>query len=125
MTLSNPTQLPADPIAATNSVDKAIADALRVYDVVPQFSRLRQDVLMGDVWEQPELSPHDRSLVTCTVLAVLGKMDDLGAHLRKALENGVTKDEIRGMIVQIAFYAGWPTGLGVGRAALPHLEAED
>ncbi|ANI80100.1 carboxymuconolactone decarboxylase family protein [Sphingobium sp. EP60837] len=107
-----------------NPVDQAIADALRVYDVVPQFSRLRQDVLMGDVWQQPELSPRVRSMVTCTVLAVLGKIEDLGAHLRKAEENGVTVEELRGMIVQIAFYAGWPTGLGFARAALPFLEKD-
>lgn len=105
-------------------VDQAIADALRVYDVVPQFSRLRQDVLMGDVWEQPELSPRDRSMVTCTILAVTGKLADLGAHLRKAADNGVTPDELRGMIVQIAFYAGWPTGLGFARMALPFLEQD-
>lgn len=107
-----------------SSVDKAIADALRVYEVVPQFSRLRQDVLMGDVWQQPELTQHDRSMVTCTILAMAGKLDDLGGHLRRGVDNGITPDEIRGMIVQLAFYAGWPTALGLARTALPFLEGE-
>jgi 4-carboxymuconolactone decarboxylase len=120
---ANPDQAEA-PEERRRSVDEAISEALRVYAVVPQFSRLREDVLIDDVWRQPELTPHDRSIVTCTILAVTGKLDDLGAHLRKAAENGVTADELRGMTVQIAFYAGWPAGLGFARMALPYLEQE-
>ena len=40
-----------------------------VYEMIPQLGKLRDEVLFGDVWEQPELSKRDRSLVTCTVLA--------------------------------------------------------
>jgi 4-carboxymuconolactone decarboxylase len=105
-----------------DSVDEEIAKALRVYDAVPEFGRLRQKVLLDDVWMLPELTQHDRSIVTCTVLAVTGRNDELGAHLRKAFENGVTQAEVRGMIVQIAFYAGWPAGLALGKAALPFFE---
>lgn len=110
------------PAAPLNAVDQGIADAMRVYELVPEFARIRRDTLLADVWERPELAPRDKSIVTCTVLAVLGKMDELGAHLRKASENGVTDEEIRGMVVQIAFYAGWPAGLGFGKAALEILD---
>lgn len=93
-------------------------EAKRLYASVPQLGRLREEVLFGDVWKQPELSLRDRSVVTCSVLAALGKQDELKSHLKRALENGVTKDEIRGLIVQVAFYAGWPAGVGAARAAL-------
>jgi 4-carboxymuconolactone decarboxylase len=96
-----------------------------VYDVVPELKRLRDDVLYGDVWKQPEMNPRDRSIVTCSVLAALGKTDELAFHMRLAVENGVTPDELRGMVVQIAFYAGWPCALGAGRAAMPLLSPTD
>jgi 4-carboxymuconolactone decarboxylase len=94
-----------------------------VYDVVPQLGRLRDDVLYGDVWKQPEMNPRDRSIVTCSVLAALGKTEELAFHMRRAVENGVTADELRGLIVQMAFYAGWPCALGAARAAMPILAA--
>lgn len=92
-----------------------------IYEAVPQFGRLRDEVLFGDVWEQPELSPHDRSLVTCAILAALGKNAELEAHMHRAVNNGVTPDELRGLVVQVAFYAGWPCGVNTAKAALPLL----
>ncbi|WP_321793257.1 carboxymuconolactone decarboxylase family protein [Burkholderia pyrrocinia] len=95
-----------------------------IYKAVPQFGRLRENVLFGDVWLQPELSPRDRSLVTCAMLAALGKNEELSAHMHRAVANGVTPDELRGLVVQVAFYAGWPCGVNAAKAALPHLESE-
>ena len=85
------------------------------YEVVPQLGKLRDDVLFGDVWEQPELSKRDRSLVTISVLTALYRTDELRGHMKRALDNGVTQDEIRGMITHLAFYAGWPTAVNAGR----------
>ncbi len=93
-----------------------------VYDAIPELRRLRDDMLYGDVWLQPEMSPRDRSLVTCAVLATLGRDEELRFHMGRARENGLTADEMRGLAVQVALYAGWPAGLAVGRAALPFLE---
>ncbi|MER6563077.1 carboxymuconolactone decarboxylase family protein [Streptomyces sp. NPDC001027] len=89
-----------------------------VYSAVPQLGRLREEVLFGDVWEQPELSHRDRSVVTCSILAALGRTDELAVHLRRAVDNSVTVDELRGLIVQTAFYAGWPAAVGAARAGL-------
>lgn len=97
----------------------------KVYKLVPQFGRLREDVLFGDVWKQPEMSARDRSIVTCSVLAALGKSEELALHMRRALDNGVTRDELRGLVVQVGFYAGWPAGVGAGLAAMPLLEEEE
>ncbi|PRX10781.1 carboxymuconolactone decarboxylase family protein [Martelella mediterranea] len=96
-----------------------------IYEAVPQFGRLRDDVLYNDVWKQPELSPRDRSLVTCAVLAALGRNEELKHHCGVAVKNGVSADELRGMVVQLAFYAGWPAGVNAAKAAMPVFEAAD
>jgi 4-carboxymuconolactone decarboxylase len=111
--------------ATETESQRAAAIGFQVYKAVPQFGRLREQVLMGDVWKQPELSQRDRSLVTCSILAALGKYDEMTVHMRRAVDNGVTADELRGLIVQVAFYAGWPAAHTAGRAALPLLQADD
>jgi 4-carboxymuconolactone decarboxylase len=98
-----------------------MSDMKDPYEFVPQLKRLRDDVLYGDVWEQPELSKRDRSLVTCAMLAALYRTTELEWHMRNAISNGVTADELRGLITHVAFYAGWPCGVNAGRAALTAL----
>ena len=66
-------------------------------------------MLFGDVWKRPGLSPRDRSLVTVASLVSLYRTNELPFHLAKALENGVTKDELIEVITHLAFYSGWPT----------------
>jgi cupin domain protein len=79
-------------------------------DLAPQFAALNDDVLFGEVWSrEAELSPRDRSLVTVSALIGAGVLDaSLKAHLQKALDNGVTHDELVEVITQLGFYAGWP-----------------
>ena len=77
----------------------------------PKLAELTDEVLFGDVWERPGLSKRDRSLVTVTALAVLGRDKQLVGHLRRALDNGVTVDELREAITHLTFYAGWPAGM--------------
>jgi 4-carboxymuconolactone decarboxylase len=88
------------------------------YQLIPQLGKLRDEVLFGNVWEQPELSKRDRSLITVAVLTALYRTDELRGHMRRALENGVTKDELRGLITHLAFYSGWPTAVNAGRIAV-------
>lgn len=78
-------------------------------DIAPALAEYTDTVLFGDVWERPGLSPRDRSLVTITSLISLYRINELPFHLNKALENGVTKDEIIEVITHLAFYSGWPT----------------
>ncbi|MDH3701651.1 MAG: carboxymuconolactone decarboxylase family protein [Alphaproteobacteria bacterium] len=92
------------------------------YELVPQLGKLRDEVLFGDVWEQPELTKRDRSLITVAVLTALYRTDELRGHMKRALDNGVTQDELRGMITHLAFYAGWPTAVNAGRVALEVFE---
>jgi len=83
----------------------------QVRHIVPKLIDLSEKVLFGDVWERPGLSKRDRSLITCATLIALGREKQLTGHLQRALDNGVTKDEISEMITHLAFYAGWPAAM--------------
>lgn len=80
-------------------------------DVTPKLAELTDDVLYGDIWERPELSKRDRSLATVSALIALNRPDQLRSHLRLALRNGVTREELSETITHIAFYAGWPSSV--------------
>ena len=87
-------------------------------DLAPALAGYTDDVLFGDVWKRSELSPRDRSLVTVATLIALYRTNELPFHLKFALENGVTKDELIETITHLAFYAGWPTAstaIGIAR----------
>lgn len=87
-------------------------------DIAPHLAEITDKVLFGDVWANPALSPRDRSLITITSLISLYRTNELPFHLKKALENGITKDEIIAVITHLAFYAGWPpamTGMQIAR----------
>lgn len=89
---------------------------------MPQLAWLREEVLLGDVWKQPEMARRDRIIVTCSILAATGKLDELVEWMRRGFEAGITADEFRGLVVQAAFYAGWPAGLTAGKTLVRVLE---
>jgi 4-carboxymuconolactone decarboxylase len=78
------------------------------FDVAPALDEITQKVLFGEVWERPGLSKRDRSLITVAALVAGYRTNELPFHLKRALENGVTKDELVEAITHLAFYAGWP-----------------
>jgi 4-carboxymuconolactone decarboxylase len=87
-------------------------------DFAPKLAELTDDVLYGDVWERPQLSKRDRSLVTVAALIAMNRPDQLRSHLVRARENGVTREELIETITHLAFYAGWPnavTAIAVAR----------
>lgn len=77
-------------------------------DVAPALADFTDTVLFGDVWKRPNLIPRGRSLVTISCLVSLYRLNELPFHLKFALDNGVTKEEIVETITHLAFYAGWP-----------------
>jgi 4-carboxymuconolactone decarboxylase len=96
-------------MAASSSSSSSPRDRVRA--VVPKLIDLTEKVLFGDVWERPQLSKRDRSLITCATLVALQRPDQLRVHLERALTNGVTKEELSEMITHLAFYSGWPTAM--------------
>ncbi len=88
-------------------------------DFAPEFARLNDDVLFGEVWSRNDLlSLRDRSLVTITSLISQGITDtSLTYHLQEAKKNGITRTEIAEILTHIAFYAGWPKAWGAFRLA--------
>jgi 4-carboxymuconolactone decarboxylase len=90
-------------------------DAMRA--VSPKLRELTDDVLFGDVWERPELSKRDRSLITIAVLTALYRTDQLRGHLGRGLDNGLTQEEIGELITHVAFYAGWPVAVNAAQVA--------
>jgi len=85
--------------------------------IAPHLAELSANVLFGDVWEQPGLSKRDRSLITVAMLTALYRTDQLRGHIRRALDNGVTREEIGEVITHVAFYAGWPTAANAVQVA--------
>ena len=80
-------------------------------DFSPKLVQITDDVLFGDIWERPELSKRDRSLITVAALVALNRPDQLRFHLGRAVENGVRKEELIEAITHLAFYSGWPTAM--------------
>lgn len=78
-------------------------------DIAPALAEYTDKVLFGDVWERPGLSKRDRSLITVATLVALYRTNELPFHLKRALDNGVSRDELIELITHLAFYAGWPT----------------
>ncbi len=80
-------------------------------DVNPKLAQLTDDVLFGDVWTRPGLSPRDRSLVTVSALITMNRPDQLRSHLQRARANGLTEVELIEAITHLAFYTGWPNAV--------------
>jgi 4-carboxymuconolactone decarboxylase len=80
-------------------------------DLAPALADYSDKVLFGDVWERPGLSPRDRSLITVASLVALYRTNELAFHIGKALDNGVTRDELIELFTHLAFYSGWPTAM--------------
>jgi len=80
-------------------------------DFAPKLAELTDDVLFADVWNRPDLSARDRSLVTIAVLIAGGNTGQLDFHLGHAVKNGVTRAELIEAITHITLYAGWPKGM--------------
>jgi 4-carboxymuconolactone decarboxylase len=84
-------------------------DARKAFgDIAPALATLTDEVLFGEVWARPGLDKRDRSLITVATLVALYRVNELPFHLKRALENGVSRDEIIETITHLAFYAGWP-----------------
>ena len=77
----------------------------------PKFAEVTNEVLFGDIWERPGLSKRDRSLMVVAVLTALYRTDQLRGHIGRALDNGLSQEELQEIFLQMAFYSGWPNAV--------------
>jgi len=80
-------------------------------DFAPKLVSLTDEVVFGDIWERPGLSKRDRSLITVSALVSLYRTEQMESHMRRAIDNGVTLDELIEAITHLAFYADWPNAI--------------
>jgi 4-carboxymuconolactone decarboxylase len=107
-------------VAGNEYVDKAMAN---VNDFNRDFQRIVTQYAWGECWGDDTLKPRERSILNLGMLAALGKMEEFQTHLRGALTNGLTPDEIRAVLTQIAVYCGIPVGVDCFRIAKPIIDA--
>lgn len=82
-----------------------------------KLSELIDSTLYPQIWGDATLSPRDRSLITIAALVAGGHTDELPAHLRRAVANGITREELAGAITQLSFYAGFPAAITASAVA--------
>jgi 4-carboxymuconolactone decarboxylase len=115
-----PAQTALSPSPANDAV-RAAGVVRTVAPVSPALAELTNGVLFNDLWRRQDLSLRDRSLVTIVALTATGSADQLGFHLQRGIENGLTRAEIGEAMAHIAFYAGWPKAFS-GTTALAKLD---
>jgi 4-carboxymuconolactone decarboxylase len=76
--------------------------------VAPGVLQFTTDALFRDLWRRPGLAPRERSLVTVSALVAAGQAGQVGYHLNRAMDNGLTEAQASEALTQLAFYAGWP-----------------
>lgn len=96
----------------------------RIQPDFPALVDYTNDVVYGSLWERTGLSKRDRSLVTVAALVATVRPMQLKTHVRRALDNGVTKEEIAEVVTHMAFYAGWPAAMTAAHAAMDVYEGE-
>jgi len=82
-----------------------------IQSVSPALGRYAEEDVIGNLWQRPQLSRRDRSIVTVAVLIARSQAVDLKHHLGVALDNGVTPTEVSEIITHLAFYSGWSNAL--------------
>jgi 4-carboxymuconolactone decarboxylase len=95
----------------------------RIRSVAPKLFELIEGTVYGDLWERPELSKRDRSLITIAALIGMRQTDQMRSHVEKALDNGVTATELGEMITHLSIYAGFPAAISAALVVKPALVA--
>ena len=108
-------------VLGTEYVEKSLANA---DDFTSPMQRLVSEYCWGAVWGREELPKKTRSMLNIAMLAVLNRPNEFKLHIRGALRNGVTKEEIREILLQVAIYAGVPAAIDSFKNAKEILEKE-
>jgi 4-carboxymuconolactone decarboxylase len=106
-------------------VDRAVANTT---EFTAPFQDLITRYAWGDIWTRDGLSRAERSIVTLTVLAALHHWNELGMHVKAAVRNGLTREQIQEVLLQVSVYAGVPVGnqaFAIAQRALDELDASE
>ena len=87
------------------------------YDAAPYLGHIRNTYVYGDIWERPQLSARDRSMITVAVNQATYATNELRLHMGRALDNGITQAELVEIIAHTLWYSGFPTGVNAARVA--------
>ena len=112
-------------VLGAEHVDRASADAT---ELTREFQELITEYAWGTIWTRPGLDRRSRSLITLTALVARGHHEELALHLRAALRNGLTVDEIKETLLQTAIYCGVPdanTAFRIAQQVLGTEHSED
>lgn len=101
-------------VVGADHVERSLAEA---DDFSRDFQELVTEYCWGAGWGRQALSRRDRSLINLAMIGTLGRNAEFKLHLRGALRNGCTKDEIKDTLIQLAIYAGIPAGVEAFRLA--------
>ena len=102
---------------AQTSSRTSMQAAADVRTVSPALERYMQATLFGDLWNRPDLSPRDRSIVTLAALIARNQTIEMSSCIELALEHGVRPGEISEIITHLAFYSGWANAMAAVAAA--------
>ena len=108
-------------VLGDDHVDRAVAGTT---PFTAPFQDLITRYAWGEIWSRPGLSRAERSMITLTALAVLRQEQELALHVRAALRNGLSPEQIREVLLQVAVYAGVPAANRAFAVAQPVLAAE-
>ncbi|MGR3321742.1 MAG: 4-carboxymuconolactone decarboxylase [Pseudooceanicola sp.] len=95
-------------------VDKAVAG---IDDFTRDFQEMVTTYCWGEVWGRDGLERKTRSIINIAMIATLNRQHELGAHIRGAINNGVSRDEIKEVLLQVGIYAGVPAMVDSFRTA--------
>jgi 4-carboxymuconolactone decarboxylase len=87
------------------------------HTMTPALEHYTQNLVLGELWRRPGLSPRDRSIVTLSVLVAKNQQHDLPFYLKRALDSGIKPGEIAELIAHLAFYSGWANATAADAAA--------
>ena len=111
-------------VLGSEHVDAAVA---RTTEFTEPFHELITRYAWSDIWGREGLTRAQRSIVTLTVLAALRHWNELGMHVKAAVRNGLTREEIQEVLLQVSVYAGVPVGnhaFTIAQEALNELDAD-
>lgn len=101
-------------VLGADYVDNSLA---RADDFMRAFQKITTEYCWGEIWTRPGLDRKHRSMLNLAMLTALNRPNELRLHLRGALRNGVTREEIKEILLQACIYCGIPAGLDAFKAA--------